>query len=326
MKEFSAYYESFNNSLKEFVNKNPSKGLYSPINYLLNLGGKRLRPILVLLSADAFGKKYKKAIPAALAVEIFHNFTLMHDDIMDEAPLRRGKLTVHKKWNLNSGILSGDAMLIQVYQILQGYDSENLKKLLLIINKTALEVCEGQQYDLDFETQANVTQNQYLEMIRLKTAVLVGCSLKMGAIIGGASKENAKMIYDYGVSLGIAFQIQDDYLDVFGDANSFGKQIGGDIVENKKTILYHQSMDKGSKKEQKQLQSWFSTKTQKKFNHKKIKEVKKIFEITGAKMSSLNLVEKYTKEAFKKLNDIKLPEESKKIFETFGLQLMDRKF
>ncbi|MAC62384.1 MAG: polyprenyl synthetase, partial [Flavobacteriaceae bacterium] len=198
MKEFSAYFESFNNSLEEFVKKNPSKGLYSPINYLLNLGGKRLRPILVLLSADAFGKKHKKAIPAALAVEIFHNFTLMHDDIMDEAPLRRGKLTVHKKWNLNSGILSGDAMLIQVYQLLQGYDSENLKKLLIILNKTALEVCEGQQYDLDFETQTDVTQNQYLEMIRLKTAVLVGCSLKMGAIIGGASEENAKMIYDYG--------------------------------------------------------------------------------------------------------------------------------
>ena len=151
MKEFSTYYESFNNSLEEFINKNPSKGLYSPINYLLNLGGKRLRPILVLLSADAFGKKYKKAIPAALAVEIFHNFTLMHDDIMDEAPLRRGKLTVHKKWNFNSGILSGDAMLIQVYQILQGYDSENLKKLLSIINKTALEVCEGQQWILIFQ-------------------------------------------------------------------------------------------------------------------------------------------------------------------------------
>ena len=193
----------------------------------------------------------------------------MHDDIMDEAPLRRGKLTVHEKWNLNSGILSDDAMLIQVYQILQGYDSENLKALLIINGKTALEVCEGQQYDLEFETQANVTQNEYLEMIRLKTAVLVGCSLKMGAIIGEASEQNAKEIYDFGVALGIAFQIHDDYLDVFGDANSFGKQIGGDILENKKTILFHQTMDKGSRKEKKELQNWFSTKTQKKFNHKK---------------------------------------------------------
>ena len=163
-------------------------------------------------------------------------------------------------------------------------------------------------------------------MIRLKTAVLLGCSLKMGAIIGGASKDNGKIIYDYGVLLGLAFQIQDDYLDVFGNANSFGKQIGGDIVENKKTILFHQSMDKGSREEQKELQSWFSTKTQKKFTDKKVKEVKKLFEMTGAKESSLNLVEMYTKKAFKKLNDINLPLKSKKIFESFGLQLMDRKF
>ena len=163
-------------------------------------------------------------------------------------------------------------------------------------------------------------------MIKLKTAVLLGCSLKMGATIGGASEDNGKIIYDYGVLLGLAFQIQDDYLDVFGDANSFGKQIGGDIVENKKTILFHQSMDKGSKEEQKELQSWFSTKTQKKFTDKKVKEVKKLFEMTGAKESSLNLVEMYTKQAFKKLNDINLPFKSKKIFESFGLQLMDRKF
>lgn len=326
MKGFLNYYETFNKSLEEFVKKNPSKRLYDPINYLLNLGGKRLRPILLLMSADAFGKNYKKAIHAALAVEIFHNFTLMHDDIMDEAPLRRGKLTVHKKWNLNSGILSGDAMLIQVYQILQNYDKDVLKKLLKILNKTALQVCEGQQFDLDFEYQDNVTHSQYIEMIRLKTAVLLGCSLKMGAIIGGASKDNGKIIYDYGVLLGLAFQIQDDYLDVFGNANSFGKQIGGDIVENKKTILFHQSMDKGSREEQKELQTWFSTKTQKKFTDKKVKEVKKLFEMTGAKESSLNLVEMYTKKAFKKLNDINLPLKSKKIFESFGLQLMDRKF
>jgi len=326
MKGFLTYYETFNKSLEEFVKKNPSKGLYDPINYLLNLGGKRLRPILVLMSADAFGKKHKKAIHAALAVEIFHNFTLMHDDIMDEAPLRRGKLTVHKKWNLNSGILSGDAMLIQVYQILQNYDKDVLKKLLKILNKTALQVCEGQQFDLDFEYKDNVTHSQYIEMIKLKTAVLLGCSLKMGAIIGGASEDNGKIIYDYGVLLGLAFQIQDDYLDVFGDSNSFGKQIGGDIIENKKTILFHQSMDKGSKEEQKELQSWFSTKTKKKFTDKKVKEVKKLFEMTGAKESSLNLVEMYTKKAFKKLNDINLPLKSKKIFESFGLQLMDRKF
>ena len=278
------------------------------------------------MSADAFGKKKEKAIHAALSVEIFHNFTLMHDDIMDEAPLRRGQPTVHQKWNLNSGILSGDAMLIQAFQALENYDAEQFKKLSNILNKTALEVCEGQQYDLDFETQANVTQNQYLEMIRLKTAVLIGCSLEMGAIIGEASEYNAKKIYDFGVALGIAFQIQDDYLDVFGDVNSFGKQIGGDILENKKTILFHQSMDKGSRKEKKELQNWFSTKTQKKFSDKKIKEVKKLFEITGAKESSLNLVSKFTKDAFKHLYNINFSNESKEIFKSYGLQLMDRKF
>ncbi len=326
MNGLSTYYSTFDKALEKFNKKHLSKRLYSPINYLLNLRGKRLRPILLLMSADAFGKKKEKAINAALAVEIFHNFTLMHDDIMDEAPLRRGQPTVHQKWNLNSGILSGDAMLIQAFQALENYDAENFKKLSNILNKTALEVCEGQQYDLDFETQANVTQNEYLEMIRLKTAVLVGCSLKMGAIIGEASEQNAKEIYDFGVALGIAFQIHDDYLDVFGDANSFGKQIGGDILENKKTILFHQTMDKGSRKEKKELQNWFSTKTQKKFSDKKIKEVKKLFEITGAKKSSLNLVSKFTKDAFTHLNNINFSNESKEIFKSCGLQLMDRKF
>lgn len=326
MNGLSTYYSTFDKALEKFNKKHLSKSLYSPINYLLNLRGKRLRPILLLMSADAFGKKKEKAINAALAVEIFHNFTLMHDDIMDEAPLRRGQPTVHQKWNLNSGILSGDAMLIQAFQALENYDAENFKKLSNILNKTALEVCEGQQYDLEFETQANVTQNEYLEMIRLKTAVLVGCSLKMGAIIGEASEQNAKEIYDFGVALGIAFQIHDDYLDVFGDANSFGKQIGGDILENKKTILFHQTMDKGSRKEKKELQNWFSTKTQKKFSDKKIKEVKKLFEITGAKESSLNLVSKFTKDAFTHLNNINFSNESKEIFKSFGLQLMDRKF
>ena len=326
MNGLSTYYSTFDKALEKFNKKHLSKRLYSPINYLLNLRGKRLRPILLLMSADAFGKKKEKAINAALAVEIFHNFTLMHDDIMDEAPLRRGQPTVHQKWNLNSGILSGDAMLIQAFQALENYDAENFKKLSNILNKIALEVCEGQQYDLEFETQANVTQNEYLEMIRLKTAVLVGCSLKMGAIIGEASEQNAKEIYDFGVALGIAFQIHDDYLDVFGDANSFGKQIGGDILENKKTILFHQTMDKGSRKEKKELQNWFSTKTQKKFSDKKIKEVKKLFEITGAKESSLNLVSKFTKDAFTHLNNINFSNESKEIFKSFGLQLMDRKF
>ena len=326
MQKLTDYQHIFSEFLEGYIYERKPANLYDPVNYILKLGGKRLRPLLTLMATEAFEGDVHKALNAALSIEVFHNFSLVHDDIMDAAPLRRGMPTVHHKWDVNTGILSGDAMLIQVYQILQNYDKDVLKKLLKILNKTALQVCEGQQFDLDFEYQDNVTHSQYIEMIRLKTAVLLGCSLKMGAIIGGASKDNGKIIYDYGVLLGLAFQIQDDYLDVFGNANSFGKQIGGDIVENKKTILFHQSMDKGSREEQKELQSWFSTKTQKNFTDKKVKEVKKLFEMTGAKESSLNLVEMYTKKAFKKLNDINLPLKSKKIFESFGLQLMDRKF
>ncbi|MEK9604249.1 MAG: polyprenyl synthetase family protein, partial [Flavobacteriaceae bacterium] len=236
---FEDYQHSFKCALEDFSEDKAPQNLYLPIQYLLDLGGKRIRPFLTLMAAESFGATPKDALGAALSVEVFHNFTLMHDDIMDKALLRRGRDTVHQKWDVNTAILSGDAMLIKSYQSLENYPVNIFQKLTCLLSKTALEVCEGQQYDMDFETNSNVSQEDYLEMIRLKTAVLVGCALKMGAIIGNASEKDQQAIYEFGIQLGLAFQLQDDYLDSFGDQATLGKKIGGDILEDKKTILYH---------------------------------------------------------------------------------------
>lgn len=212
--------------------------LYEPICYTLSLGGKRIRPLLVLLSCDLFGGDIEKAVYPAMGLEIFHNFTLLHDDIMDKAPLRRGMATVHNKWNDNTAILSGDTMFVLAYEYVAKTDASLLPEVLFLFNDTARKVCEGQQYDMDFETLPEVSIDQYMVMIRLKTAVLIACSLKLGAVIAGADPLEANRIYDFGIELGLAFQLQDDYLDAFGDTRVFGKAIGGDILTNKKTYLY----------------------------------------------------------------------------------------
>ena len=326
MTSLTDYKQFFEIALENSYSTSPPAALYKPIYYLLNLGGKRLRPVLTLMAADIFGNNHRKAIDAALAVEIFHNFTLMHDDIMDSAPLRRGSATVHNKWNTNTAILSGDAMMILAYQALESYKDPLFRKLNSLFSKTAIEVCKGQQYDLDFETQLEVTQGDYLEMIRLKTAVLVGCSLKMGALIGGANQADSKNLYDFGVLLGIAFQIQDDYLDAYANSESFGKQLSGDIIENKKTILYHQAMENGSSKEKTTLRNWFSTEVKEKDVSKKINAVKSLFDKTGASDASKALVIKYTQAAFEKLDILDTSDNNKIIFKTFGTNLMERKF
>ncbi|MDG1686866.1 MAG: polyprenyl synthetase family protein [Flavobacteriaceae bacterium] len=326
MTSLKDYKQFFEIALENSYSTSPPAALYQPIYYLLNLGGKRLRPILTLMAADIFGNNHRKAIDAALAVEIFHNFTLMHDDIMDSAPIRRGSATVHNKWNTNTAILSGDAMMILAYQALESYKDPLFRKLNSLFSKTAIEVCKGQQYDLDFETQLEVTQGDYLEMIRLKTAVLVGCSLKMGALIGGANQADSKNLYDFGVLLGIAFQIQDDYLDAYANSESFGKQLSGDIIENKKTILYHQAMENGSSKEKTTLRNWFSTEVKEKDVSKKINAVKSLFDKTGASDASKALVIKYTQAAFEKLDILDISDNNKIIFKTFGTNLMERKF
>ena len=213
------------------------RNLYDPLRYFFTIGGKRIRPILTLLAAEKFGAKSQEALPAALAVEIFHNFSLIHDDIMDEAPVRRGKETVHKKWDTNIAILSGDVLLIKAYQQLNTYPEKVVKQLHTIFNQTAIEVCEGQQMDMDFENMSAISRSSYLEMIKLKTSVLLGCALKLGAIIAGANETRQQQLYDYGINMGIAFQIQDDLLDLYGDPSLVGKRVGGDIIANKNTLL-----------------------------------------------------------------------------------------
>ncbi len=297
--------------------------LYSPIDYILSDGGKRMRPVLTLMSAEIFDADYKKALPAALAVEIFHNFSLVHDDIMDDAPLRRGKETVHEKWNLNTGILSGDAMLILAYQYFEQYEPRVFRDLAKLFSKTAIEVCEGQQWDVDFENRDDVSIPEYLKMIECKTAVLVAAAMKMGAIIAETSEENCRLIYEFGLNLGIAFQLQDDYLDAFGDPKTFGKQVGGDIIENKKTYLYLKAVEFSDKNQAEQLQHLFSIHPGD--NTEKITSVKEIFNETGASAATQTAIQEYTFLAFETLQKISIDNEKKEILRSFGENLMARK-
>ena len=322
MLSIDRYREDFENYLSQKVIKQEPANLYDPMVYILSLGGKRVRPVLVLMAADIFGKNYRKALDAALAIEVFHNFSLVHDDIMDDAPLRRGKQTVHERWDINTGILSGDAMLIKAYQLFENYSGETFKQLAELFSKTAIEVCEGQQYDMDFENKEKVTIREYLKMIEYKTAVLVGASLKMGAIVANASKENCDRIYEFGRLLGIAFQLQDDYLDAFGDPDSFGKQVGGDIIENKKTFLYLTSLENLTSKEASQLEHLYSINPPDPAT--KVETVKALFETSGAAELTRREIKKYTSKAFEVLDELEIDEESKKLLCNFGKGLMNR--
>ena len=322
MHSIDRYREEFEKYLSEKAVSREPVNLYEPIVYILNLGGKRVRPVLVLLAAEIFGADYKKALDAALAIEVFHNFSLVHDDIMDDAPLRRGKRTVHEKWDINTAILSGDAMLIRAYQLFENYPGETFKRLAELFSKTAIEVCEGQQYDIDFETRDKVSIEEYLKMIEYKTAVLVGASLKMGAIVADTSKENCEKIYEFGRLLGIAFQLQDDYLDAFGNPDAFGKQLGGDIIENKKTFLYLTSLQEATSREAVQLEHLYSVNPPD--PTAKIETVKSLFESSGAAELTRREIEKYTQKAFKVLEELDIALENKDILYNFGKGLMDR--
>lgn len=316
------YQEFISEYLQSQYEAKEPKNLYEPIHYILDLGGKRMRPVLTLMSAEVFDADYKKALPAALAVEVFHNFSLVHDDIMDDAPLRRGKETVHEKWNINTGILSGDAMLILAYQYFEKYQPKIFRKLAKLFSKTALEVCEGQQWDVDFEVRNDVTIPEYLKMIEYKTAVLVAAAMKMGAIIAEASKENANLIYDFGLNLGLAFQLQDDYLDAFGDPETFGKRVGGDIIENKKTYLYLKAAAFSKKEETQQLMHLFSI--QPKDNSDKIKAVKEIFNSSGASKATQDAIQDFTFKAFQTLDKMNIGADKKEMLRAFGENLMGR--
>ena len=314
-KEFLEYLEK-----KDWVRE--PKNLYEPIDYILQLSGKRIRPILTLMSADILSGDFKKALPAALAVEVFHNFTLVHDDIMDDAPLRRGKQTVHEKWNLNTGVLSGDAMLILAYQYFENYEADTFQELAKLFSKTALEVCDGQQLDIDFETRNDVTIAEYINMIRLKTSVLVASALKMGAIVAKAPDKDANLLYEYGLNLGLAFQLQDDYLDTFGDPETFGKQVGGDIIENKKTYLFLKAMELANNDDKQKLQFFYKQKLEE--NSIKIDEVTRIFERCDIPGLIQKLIQDYTNLSFDSLNQMNISSENKEKLIQFGTFLMAR--
>lgn len=298
-------------------------GLYQPIDYVLSLGGKRIRPVLTLLACKLFSDDEKQALSTALAVEVFHNFTLLHDDVMDRADTRRGKPTVHKKWNDNTAILSGDAMLIKAYQLLQQAPADKLPILLDLFSKTAIEVCEGQQYDVDFENDLAVQLPQYIEMIRLKTAVLLAAALKMGAIIGGASLQDANALYDYGINLGLAFQLRDDYLDSFGDPAVFGKKIGGDICCNKKTFLMITALQTASEEQRKELLQWIGC-TDSTCHEQKIKAVLNIYQNLQIDIRCEEAIRAYFEKSVGSLKDVQLSDNKKDILIKFANDLMGR--
>ncbi|WKL46943.1 polyprenyl synthetase family protein [Flavobacterium pectinovorum] len=323
MHDISQYQDFFITYLESQSITREPKNLYEPIEYILGLGGKRMRPVLTLMAAEVFDTDYKIALPAAMAVEVFHNFSLVHDDIMDDAPLRRGKVTVHEKWNINTGILSGDAMLILAYQYFEQYEPIVFRDLAKLFSKTALEVCEGQQWDVDFEERNNVTIPEYLQMIEYKTAVLVAAAMKMGAIVAKTSEKEADLIYAFGLNLGLAFQLQDDYLDAFGDPKTFGKQVGGDIIVNKKTYLYLKALEFSSDEKAAELQQLFGLQLDD--NTAKIATAKAIFNESGASKATQEAIEMYTFKAFETLEKMEINTEKKGILRTFGENLMGRK-
>ncbi len=296
--------------------------LYEPIRYIMSLGGKRMRPLLGVLGYYLFADDFKKILKPALALEVFHNFTLMHDDIMDAAPLRRGKLTVHNKWNNNIAILSGDTMLIKAYDLMLAVDKDLLPQVLLKFNKCATEVCEGQQFDMEFEALESVEIDKYLNMIRLKTSVLLGYSLELGAMIGGASQKDSDLLYDFGINVGMGFQLKDDILDVYGDHEKVGKQVAGDIVANKKTYLLIRAMEKAEGKDKTELALWLK---QKEFDkEEKIKAITAIYDKYEVKHDAELLMNSYFDKAMEDLTKLRSDLLRKGVLRNFILQLMQR--
>lgn len=304
------------------IDRSEPRGLYAPIRYILEDGGKRIRPLLCLMGADLYSGKPEEALSAAVAVEVFHNFTLLHDDIMDQAELRRGRPTVHKKWNPNSAILSGDAMLILAYRILQDgvpvYGAGKLPALLDVFNRAAMEVCQGQQYDMEFETSdRDVSREEYIEMIRLKTSVLLAAALEMGAIVGGASEAERQALYAFGVNLGLAFQIQDDLLDTYGDAETFGKRIGGDIAVGKQTFLHIAAMERASTEQRAAIVAPGDI-------AEKLPRVRAVYDALGVREAAEAAIEEYFARALSALRTAHAEPERLAVLEEYAYSLMKR--
>lgn len=297
--------------------------LYLPIRYMLGMGGKRMRPALVLIACEMFDGNLKKALPAALAIEVFHNFTLLHDDLMDNAPLRRAKSTVHEKWNQNTAILSGDAMFVKSIQLLMQVNDVDIRSVMNIFTRTAAEVCEGQQMDMRFEKENNISIQHYMKMIELKTAVLVGCSLQIGAIIAGADDVKSQHLYEFGKNMGIAFQLQDDLLDVYGDAEKFGKQTGGDIISDKKTFLLLKAKELANAQQLSILNQWMNVEVARQ-EEQKIIAIKNLFDVLDIRKYAEQEIESYYNNAIQHLNALIISSEKKTILQQFAGQLMVR--
>jgi geranylgeranyl diphosphate synthase type II len=320
MRELKNLQDKIEQELGQLQASNNPASLYEPIHYFLSIGGKRIRPILVLLAARMFNNQKASVINQALAVELFHNFTLIHDDIMDKAPLRRGLATIHEKWNDSQGILSGDVLLIVSYQYLMKTDANHFGALFTAFNKMAVEVCEGQQMDMDFEHRHDVQIDDYIEMIRLKTSVLLGCALELGAIVSDASEQDRKHLYEFGVNIGIAFQIQDDILDVYADASKFGKQVGGDIISNKKTFLYLKAREHANAEQQARFETQLSNSD----FVEKVAVVRDLYDALHVRQMAEETMNHYYEIAMKHLNSIQVSEENKLELLALADYLMNR--
>ena len=320
MDKIKQYRQLINQEIERLKSGNNNNEIYEPIQYMLSMGGKRFRPLMVLLGYAMFKPDVEKILRPALAVELFHNFTLMHDDIMDKAPLRRGKATVHEKWNSNVAILSGDVMFVKVCQLLQEVNPEMLPKVLELFNRCAIEVCEGQQLDMDFETRDEVSENEYLEMIRLKTAALIGFSLNLGALLAGTSSDNCKLLKEFGEKVGVGFQLKDDILDVYGDQKKFGKRIGGDIIANKKTFLLikaHEYLEHKSQLDKYLTSDLFT-------DDERVREVTRLYDEIGVKEIADDNMNAAFQEAFKNLNEVKIDPQNKELLIAYTNNLISR--
>ena len=298
-------------------------GLYKPIRYVLGMGGKRVRPVLMLLIYNVYKDDLEKALPVAIGLETYHNYTLLHDDVMDRAEVRRGHPCVHKVWDENTAILSGDSMLVMAYQLVAQGPAENLKEVLDLFTATALEIGEGQQYDVDFEKRLDVRAEEYIEMIRLKTSVLLACAMKLGAIMGGASEKDAQLLYSIGESVGLAFQLQDDMLDVYGDYETFGKRIGGDILCNKKTYMLIKALEGADAEQRAELERWLSATDY--VEEEKISAVTALYDAIGVREICQNLINEYFNKAQGLLDELSLPVEQKRALWQYILTLLGRK-
>ncbi len=314
--------DKINEYISELQFTRSPKGLYDPVEYVLSLGGKRIRPVLMMMAYNLYDENVSDVLSPATAIETYHNYTLLHDDLMDRADMRRNKPTVHKVWNDNTAILSGDAMLVLAYQLLADCSPVYLKEVLDLFSQTALEICEGQQFDMEFEHRDDVSEEEYLEMIRLKTAVLLAASLKIGAILGGASKEDAQALYDFGIAVGLAFQLQDDFLDVYGNPDVFGKKIGGDILCNKKTYLLIKAFERSDDFNKTELLEWLQKEDYNPAD--KIKAVTDLYNKVGIKAVCENKMREYYAKGLEALNKVNVSVEKKYALKSFAELLLYR--